>query len=373
VKHLDVISPQFLAGLWLIAAVALVLAVLTAVRRRRRWLLRFGLGLVALLVVGALAAADTVNAHYAYLPTLGDVRDALTGDRQWVPFDRIRTVSYWREKSYHADGAIVRMRQPADPANGFGVTTTIAYLPPQYFAQPTRRFPVVYLLHGSPGRPQDWFHGGNAKHFGEELARAGHPAILVAPQLSRSWTDDPECVDGHTERVESHFIGVVIPSVDGQLRTIPQRTARVFAGMSAGGYCALNLGLRHRNLVATIVDLSGYTVPTHDHGAASLFGHDNPIAAQLVAANSPALYVTDLANGPPCRIWLDTGTSDRTIEREMAAVAPQLRQHGIEVAWRIRRGGHDYYVWNSALTEAMPWALGAAPGHDKANPSRPGP
>jgi enterochelin esterase-like enzyme len=232
---------------------------------------------------------------------------------------------------------------------------------------------VVYLLHGSPGRPQDWFHGGNASRFGEQLARTGHPTILVAPQLSRSWTDDPECVDGRSERVESHFIDHVIPTIDTQLRTIPQRESRVFAGMSAGGYCALNLGLRHRNLVATIVDLSGYTVPTHDHGAASLFGRSNPLAAQLVAANSPALYVADLPNGPACRIWLDTGLADHTIERQMAAVAPQLRRHGMDVAWRVRHGGHDYRVWNAALSESLPWALGAPPGHDKGNPSRPGP
>ena len=372
-KHLDVISPQFLVGLWLIAGVVLVLAALTAVRRRGRWPLRLGTAVVALLVIGTAAAADTVNAHYAYLPTLGDVHDALTGDRQWVSFDRIHTISYKREMSFATGGAVVRMEQPRDPANDFGATTTIAYLPPQYFGEPTRRFPVVYLLHGSPGRPQDWFHGGNAAHYGAELARIGHPAILVAPQLSHSWTDDPECVDGKNERVESHFINVVIPTIDSQLRTIPQRTDRVFVGMSAGGYCALNLGLRHRDLVATIVDLSGYTIPTHEDGAASLFGPNDPSTARLVAANSPALYAVNLSSGPACRIWLDTGTADHTIERQMAAVAPVLRNHGIEVTWRVRHGGHDYRVWNAALTEALPWALGAPPGHDKTNQSRPGP
>jgi hypothetical protein len=58
--------------------------------------------------------------------------------------------------------------------------------------------------------------------------------------------------------------------------------------MSAGGYCALNLGLRHRDAVATIIDMSGDTVPTHSHGAASLFGAHNPNGAGDVLTNSPA-------------------------------------------------------------------------------------
>ena len=134
------------------------------------------------------------------------------------------------------------MPLPADPAHGFGVTDNVAYLPPQYFTDPNARFPVVYLFHGSPGRPADWFHGGRAAQEGHAVAAAGHPAIVFAAQMSRSWTDDPECVDGVHELVESHLLAQVIPTVDSHLRTLADRD-RVFAGMSAGGYCALNLGL----------------------------------------------------------------------------------------------------------------------------------
>jgi enterochelin esterase-like enzyme len=112
--------------------------------------------------------------------------------------------------------------------------------------------------------------------------------------MSRSWTDDPECVDGVHEKVETHLIDDVIPTVDRSLRTIPARTGRIFAGMSAGGFCALNL---------------------------------------------------------------DSGTGDRTVLREMTGIAPLLRAAGCTVELHRRPGAHTYRVWRPALSQALSWAL----------------
>src|SRR5664280_2537066 len=81
------------------------------------------------------------------------------------------------------------------------------------------------------------------------------------PRDSHWWLDDSECVDG-------------VAAVDAQLRTVADRSHRAVGGMSAGGYCALNLGLRHRDTFAAIVDMSGLTVPTHAGGLTALFGSE---------------------------------------------------------------------------------------------------
>jgi enterochelin esterase-like enzyme len=371
-NHIDIISTQFVAGLWIVAAISVLLAVRALGRSHRRRMLRFtALAVVALTTIG-LASADTVNAHYAYLPTAGDVRAALAGDRQWIDVNSLGALSDDRLEQAVRSGAIVRLRMPSDHADGFDRSIAIAYLPPQYFTDAQARFPVVYLLHGSPGRPADWFHAGGADGVGRQLAAHGHPTILVAPQLSQSWTDDPECVDGIHEKVETHVFRVVIPTVDATFRTIADRTSRVFAGMSAGGYCALNLGLRHRNEVATIVDLSGYTVPTHTGGLGKLFGTAAETAVRSVA-NSPKLYAGSLPQNPVTRVWLDAGTEDKTVVREMSDLAPVLTSRGVDVRWRVRSGGHTYWVWTAALQEALPWAIYGAPGTALHNPSRPGP
>lgn len=369
--HLHLISPRVLAALWVLAVAGVAgtaLVVWRAREHRLAWSSATG-ALAGLFVLAAVA--DTVNAHYAYWPTAADARQALMGDRQWHSVESLDRMNAHAVQAAARHGLIVKINLPADRPDGFPATTNIAFLPPQYFAQPADRFPVVYFFHGTPGRPADLFHAGQAGREGRRLARLGHPAIIVAPQMSRSWTDDPECVDGAVEKVESHLLTRVIPAVDARLRTQADRAGRVLAGVSAGGYCALNLGLRHRDLASAIVDLSGDTRPTHSGGAAVLFGRHNPQADRLVAANSPDVYAAHLPPGPSTRVWLDSGTGDKAIVAQLSPLARQLRDRGLAVCWWVRPGGHTYYVWKSALRDALPWALGAtsSPGGQ----GRPGP
>ena len=241
-----------------------------------------------------------------------------------------------------------------DRGSGFGRSQAWVWLPPQYFNEPTRNLPVVYLFHGSPGVQKDWFHGGRADRIGRRLAAEGLPVIEVAPAMSRGWLDDSECVDGIHERVETHLVRDVIPTVDAALRTIANRQGRIFAGMSAGGYCALNLGLRHRDLTATILDLSGLTEPTHSGGLGQLFGSS---AANLSRQNNPALYTRTLSAEPSMQLWLDAGRSDHQVLGQLSRLAIQLRAAHQSVQLRTRPGGHTYGVWRPALADSLRWAL----------------
>ena len=371
---LDVICELCVVNLWVTAALVLAIAalVLWRLRRRRHPVVRWFTCSVAVLLAVLLAAADSVNAYYAYLPTVGDAVQAATGDRQWIHLTALVHPRPATLQRADRSGLVIRLPVPADPRDDFPATTAIAYLPPQYFTDRTATFPVAYLFHGSPGEAADWFHAGRAEFDGQLVAARGKPTIIVAPPMSRSWTDDPECVDGAKEKVEAHLFGDVIPDVDSTLRTQPDRTGRIFAGMSAGGYCALNLGLRHRDAVGTIIDMSGDTDPTHTGGAISLFGRHTPGAAADVVANSPADYAASLRPQPPMRIWLDSGTGDTDIVHEMSSLDQTLSQRGFDVVWRVRPGGHTYWVWTAAMREALPWALGlpAKGGHSR---SRPGP
>jgi hypothetical protein len=238
-NELTVVSPQFIGTLFVLAAVGwwLLLQRRAEPRQpRRSWLIG---GLAALLSLTAVASC--INSYFSYLPKVRDVFDVVAANR---PPDVAKAVQAVPSDS-HSRGEIVRLRVP-DNGSGFGRTSALVWLPPQYFSEPEARFPVVYLFHGSPGVPKDWFRGGEADQIALSLARVGKPAILVAPRMSKGWLDDPECVDGVREKVETHVLRDVIPTADSLLRTEASREGRIFAGMSAGGYCALNLGLRNR-------------------------------------------------------------------------------------------------------------------------------
>jgi len=317
------------------------------------------LNLVAAAILTILLAGDGVNSYFSYLPRVADVASVVTGTDSWTPLQRqdLRRADYAAVLHEAPHGGVLRLLVP-DRGSGFGRSAALAYLPPQYFTEPLRRFPVVYLLHGSPGMPADWLRAGGAEQTGAHLAATGHPTLIVMPAMSHHWLDDSECVDSLRLKAETHLLRDVLPAVDGTFRTLQTPSGRVVAGMSAGGYCALNLGLRHPGLFGAIVDLSGLDRPTHSGGAAALFGK-GPTGLAAAAANSPGQYAASLPPGLAVRIWLDSGRADGEVLSGLIHLRGVLAARAIPVRLTVRSGAHTYRVWRPALRQALDWVLGA--------------
>lgn len=339
----------FLAG----AAVAAWVGWLLLGRARRGRFARIA-ALSLAVMLSLTTGADAVNRHYAYLPRVGDVLGVST----WplVPTRALRLVETARATSAKRwpGGGVIKLAV-RDTYSSFGRHRALVDLPPQYFTEPTRRFPVVYLLHGSPGVPVDWLRGGRAAQAGRVAARAGFPVIIVMPRVTRSWMDDTECVNGRKGAAETYVVRDVVNAVDWSLRTLADRTHRAIGGMSAGGFCALNLGLRHPDVYSVILDMSGYTRPTYTGGARRLFEPISTAAAE-VRANSPADYVTRMPTRPSVAIWLDYGARDHSVAAEMVPFARALRRRGIAPEFHVRPGSHTFAVWVPALRESLLWA-----------------
>lgn len=309
-------------------------------------------GAVALV----LAMAAYANAYFSYLPQVGD----LAGPRPW-PVLTAQAVADVRQVGHpdgaqHARGAVVAVRI-AGVVSGAPGRDALVYLPPQYFTSPTRRFPVLYLLHGSPGVPLDWFRGGEAAAAGLASARAGLPVILVAPRMSTGWLADSECVDGPALRAETYFVSDVIPAVDGSLRTLSEAAGRGVLGNSAGGFCALDLGLRHPDLFSAVAGLSPVTRPTYDYGSlADLFGHRADLNT-VVAEHTPTWLLQHRPATRRQRLYLDVGDVD-PLRPDVQRFAALDRAVGGNPQLRIRRGGHTYLVWRPALASAIQWFAG---------------
>ena len=315
---------------------------------KRHWV-SSSLGVVLALVMSLLTVADFVNAHYAFLPRVADV----IGVRTW-PSAKLTEVAAPAAVTPKPLGAVVGVDLPGTKS-GFGSPEALVYFPPQYFTQKSRRFPVIYLLHGSPGAPIDWFRAARASDAGLVAAREGHPVILVAPRASHDWDDDSECVDRPKEKIATYLVQDVVHDIDTRFRTIANRSGRAIAGNSAGGYCALNLGLQHRELFSSILDLSGFDRPTHNGGMKGLFGSRADLAA-VAAANTPRDYVRTLQPKPNLRLWIDCGRSDVSARHDTVNIADSLAARGFDVTLRLRPGGHDYGVWRPALMDAVSWA-----------------
>lgn len=131
-------------------------------------------------------------------------------------------------------------------------------LPRGYEERPDRRWPVLYLFHGTSGGASDWTAKGEA-----EETTAPYDFITVMPDLGIEFDGGGYCTDwfnrgaGGKPMWETFEIGQVVPWIDAHLRTIAEREGRSIFGLSQGGFCAFSLAARHPDMFAGAGSYSG--------------------------------------------------------------------------------------------------------------------
>ena len=227
------------------------------------------------------------------------------------------------------------------------------YLPPGYGAPANRqvRYPVVYLLHGDPGTYSDWaIVGGVDVKMDTLLARKRiQPMIIVMPQGSPSRFAPPtEYVNGPMGNWAAYITRDLVQRVDSGYRTVAAKNGRAIAGLSEGGYAAMNLGLKHRDEFGVIGSFSGYFTESANLKA---FGGDKTLAQR----NSPASYLPKLKGSLPA-IYFYVGSSDPPFTRENQQFAQQLKARGATYDFHIYPGGHSWTLWRDHLPDFLMYA-----------------
>jgi putative tributyrin esterase len=115
---------------------------------------------------------------------------------------------------------------------------------PAGYERSTRRYPVLYLLHGVP---QDHTTFSSRSWF---AAQASRDVIIVTPNAGKSWYVNS--VVPPEDRYEDFIIKDLIGYVDSHYRTVATRGGRAIAGISMGGVGAMMLGLKHPRLFSTV-------------------------------------------------------------------------------------------------------------------------
>jgi enterochelin esterase-like enzyme len=221
----------------------------------------------------------------------------------------------------------------------------LVYLPPRYRAQAAagRRFPVMYLLHAPPGRPDGFVQAGALAVDSDVLLhrRAIRPMIFVIPYgKSGSYGNDTEWANAAAGPYES-FVMNVVRDVDHRFATLTGRRYRGIAGLSEGAYGALNVGLHHLRDFSVLESWSGYYAQTRT----GPFVHAS--TAQLLA-NSPNWYLPRLAPAIRrlgLRVYLYQGVRDEIRPWRIRTFARQLFANGAYVRWGFFPGGHDWGLW----------------------------
>jgi S-formylglutathione hydrolase FrmB len=119
------------------------------------------------------------------------------------------------------------------------------YLPPGYDEEPTRRYPSIYMIQGLTGQLDMWRNRSafrkNFPELADELFAQGEapPCIIVWVDCWTSLGGSQFLDSPATGRYHTYLCDEIVPWVDVQYRTLPQREHRGIAGKSSGGYGAM--------------------------------------------------------------------------------------------------------------------------------------
>lgn len=239
--------------------------------------------------------------------------------------------------------------------SGAAAQRALVYLPAAY-GDPAARsvlFPVVELLHGFPGTPESWTGPLHLRAVLDALISSRHsaPMIAVMPMQNLAFPRDTQCVNvvGGVQ-VDSFLSHDVQQAIVGGFRAVPDRSGWSIMGYSTGGYCALNLAMRHPALYSSAVSLSGYDKPAHDFQTGSLFAGN----ASLQNANSPIWRATHL---PPSNLaaLVLTGRADLSPYRDARQLAAAARPPFLVSAVVFPGGGHNFTFWRALEPYAFSW------------------
>jgi enterochelin esterase-like enzyme len=205
----------------------------------------------------------------------------------------------------------------------------LVYLPPGF--DTARRYPVVYLLHGMPGSPSEYPAGTGFVSFADQAIETGaiKPFIGVFPAAGPDDRYNGEWAGPW----ETGLVDRIVPWVDASLPTLADAQGRVIGGLSAGGFGAVNIALRHPGLFGTVESWSGYFTPLHD-------GPFKDAPSAVLAANDPTLVARAEAavlRRDGVRFFLSTGPahSHWFQPAETTAFAFELRSLGIPVSYHM--------------------------------------
>ncbi len=333
-----------------------------------------------------------VNKYYGYYQTWGAVTADLTnhGVSAAPQVPAITLASGSRSGTLDGSRAHLRLAQQQGYTVRLMVTgprsritrAVYVYLPPQYFQPGYRayRFPVIELLHGQPGKPEDWISvvgvTSTLRHLlAEKVAR---PAVLVMPDVNGGRAISLQCLNQVGGPQDLTYLAVDLPTQIARILRV-QRPGPAWgvAGYSEGGFCAANMALHYPHRYGFAGVLSGYFKPL-DNQLAGPGRLVSPFGGNLTLEeeNTPLQEIATLPAGALIpRFWLGAGADDGQDVANAKVFWQEVRRYQAHVPLTLTAGcGHTMATWRAQVPSMLTWMTRgltrAAPGQAAAPPRK---
>jgi len=214
-------------------------------------------------------------------------------------------------------------------------TTRKAYLyaPPGYSR--SKKYPVLYLLHGIGGDAREWLVGAHPEVILDNLyaEKAIEPMIVVMPNGRAMKDDSPGANIFDSVRVqafatfERDLLDDLIPFIEKTFPVYKDREHRAIAGLSMGGGQSLNFGLGNLDVFAWVGGFS--SAPN---------------------TKKPELLVPDPVETRKKLklLWISCGDDDGLISFSLTT-HKYLETNDVPHIFYVEPGVHDFKVWKNDL------------------------
>jgi pimeloyl-ACP methyl ester carboxylesterase len=134
---------------------------------------------------------------------------------------------------------------------------TLVFLPPDYATHKSRRYPVIYALHGYSIGAEQWSHEIHVPQTIEgAFALGAKEMIVVLPDSKTIYNGSMYSSSATTGDFEKYIAHDVVAYIDAHYRTIPNRESRGLVGHSMGGYGASRIGMKHPDVFGALYIMS---------------------------------------------------------------------------------------------------------------------
>ncbi|CAF1127512.1 unnamed protein product [Didymodactylos carnosus] len=240
----------------------------------------------------------------------------------------------------------------------------------------TRRYPVLYLLHGSSGDAADWTTVGEAQDI------CGNASLItVMPNGDPFGFYTNWVIPGNAapQNWRTYHMEQLVPWIDFNLRTVAKKEGRAIAGLSMGGFGAIRYAEQYPDNFAYVAGFSGALdlldkrvqrvildlIIIDGKPLLGPFGSPSePLDSSAWFAQNPITHAASLRG---VAIALYTGNAD-DLEKILRDTNYRLRdglislniplyfddyENGQSIGYGCD-GGHNWPCWNAALIDVLP-------------------
>jgi enterochelin esterase family protein len=204
------------------------------------------------------------------------------------------------------------------------------YVPPGY-EKSSKKYPLLFLQHGSGDNQATWVTHGKAHWIIDNLIaeKKAEPMVVV---MMDGHAGTPGLGGNNTELFEKDLLNDVLPFIEENYRVKKGPENRGIVGLSMGGGQSLTIGLNHLDKFAWVGGFSSAT-PNKETVQKTL--------------NDPG------ANKKLKLLWIACGKDDFLLKRNEEFIA-LLDEHKINHDWELTAGNHSWPVWRDYLAMFIP-------------------